>query len=95
MHERTVALRERQRQALHVAAEHGVREVQTHFEIGHVAQLIVSGAERDQADLRVLGRSGHSERGDRFMSSTADKIARHAPCSVLIAHQLIRLPLDR
>lgn len=84
--ERTEALRDRQRQALHVAAEHGVRDVQTRIVLGHAAQLIVSAAEHDQVDLLVLGRSGHSEVWGRFMGSTADKIVRHAPCSVLIAH---------
>ena len=41
---------------------------------------------QEHADLLALGRSGHSEVWGRFMGSTAGKIARHAPCSVLIAH---------
>jgi hypothetical protein len=37
------------------------------------------------ADLLVLGRSGHSAIWGRFIGTTAEKVARHVECSVLIA----------
>lgn len=80
------ALSARQRQARHRAEEQAIHDVKALIEVGHAAQLIVAAAERQQADLLVLGRSGHSEVWGRFMGSTADKITRHAPCAVLIAH---------
>jgi nucleotide-binding universal stress UspA family protein len=84
--ERTEALRERQQHATRLAEEHAVAAYRAVIETGHAAQLIVAYAERERADLLVLGRSGHSQVWGRFMGGTADKIVRHAPCSVLIAH---------
>lgn len=80
------ALAERQRLARRKAEEQGIMELSASVLVGYAAQLIVDAAEREHAELLVLGRSGHSEVWGRFMGSTADKIARHAPCSVLIAH---------
>jgi nucleotide-binding universal stress UspA family protein len=82
----TEALTEKQRQARHKAEEYGLTNVKLIIEVGHAAQAIVEAAERGNADLLVLGRSGHSQVWGRFMGSTADKIVRHVPCSVLIAH---------
>jgi nucleotide-binding universal stress UspA family protein len=84
--ERTEALRRQQECAVRLAQEQGVVTSKTLLVMGHAAQLIVRAVEEEQADLLTLGRSGHSEVWGRFMGSTADKIARHAPCSVLIAH---------
>lgn len=60
--------------------------VQTITRTGHAGQAIIQAASEGQFDLLVLGRSGHSEVWGRFMGSTADKVSRHAPCSVLIVH---------
>jgi nucleotide-binding universal stress UspA family protein len=86
LRERTEALRERQRRAVQLAEARGIASPRALLEVGHAAQSIVAAAEREQADLLVLGRSGHSEVWGRFMGSTADKIVRHSPCSVLVAH---------
>jgi nucleotide-binding universal stress UspA family protein len=86
MRERVEALRQQQERAVRLAQEHGGATPKMLLVTGHAAQLIVSAAEQEHADLLALGRSGHSEVWGRFMGSTADKIARHAPCSVLIAH---------
>ena len=86
LREQTQALRERQQHALDLSEEHGVAQRKAIIDTGHAAQLIVAAAEREQADLLVLGRSGHSQVWGRFMGSTADKIVRHAHCAVLIAH---------
>jgi nucleotide-binding universal stress UspA family protein len=53
---------------------------------GHAGQAIIQAATEGHVNLLVLGRSGHSEVWGRFMGSTADKVSRHAPCSVLIVH---------
>ena len=53
---------------------------------GHAGQAIIRAATEGQVDLLVMGRSGHSEVWGRFMGSTADKVSRHAPCSVLIVN---------
>jgi len=73
LRERAGVLREHQVQASRVLREHGVVSFRSLTETGHAAQLIVSVAEREQTDLLVLGRSGHSQVWGRFMGSTADK----------------------
>jgi nucleotide-binding universal stress UspA family protein len=65
------------------AAEHDM-QVQTEVRLGHPAQEIVHRAQELDADLIVIGHSGHFAILDRFLGSTAEKISRHAPCSVLI-----------
>jgi nucleotide-binding universal stress UspA family protein len=54
--------------------------------IGSAGQAIVQVAAEGSLDLLMLGRSGHSEVWRRFMDRTADKVSRHASCSVLIVH---------
>lgn len=51
---------------------------------GNAPLVIVHTAEEGGFDLVVMGHSGHSEIWGRFMGTTADKVTRHAPCSVLI-----------
>lgn len=74
-----------QHKARLIAEEEGVA-VQMITHAGHAGQAIIRAATEGQVDLLVLGRSGHSEVWGRFMGSTADKVSRHAPCSVLIVH---------
>jgi nucleotide-binding universal stress UspA family protein len=78
--------RERQQQMLEIVDGLGVSRRRAILETGHPAQAIIAIAGQEHADLLVIGRSGHSEVWGRFMGSTADKITRHAPCSVLVAH---------
>lgn len=52
---------------------------------GHPAQEVLRAAQTWDADLVVLGHSGHSGVWGRFLGSTAEKVSRHAHCSVLIA----------
>jgi nucleotide-binding universal stress UspA family protein len=56
-------------------------EVQLHP--GHAAELIVRIASATQADLIVLGHKGHFLR-DHLLGSTADRVAEHADCPVMI-----------
>lgn len=65
-------------------AKHHRREVEFHVLRGHPAQRVVQFARDEHADLLVLGRSGHSGVWGTFLGTTADKIVRHAPCSVLV-----------
>ncbi|ATL29342.1 Universal stress protein UspA-related nucleotide-binding proteins [Streptomyces formicae] len=65
------------------AAEHGIT-VAGEVRAGHPAQELVRAAEEHEADLIVVGHSGHSSVWGRFLGATAEKISRHAPCSVLI-----------
>jgi nucleotide-binding universal stress UspA family protein len=50
---------------------------------GHAAELIVQFAREQQADLIVLGHRGHFLR-DHLLGSTADRVAEHADCPVMI-----------
>jgi nucleotide-binding universal stress UspA family protein len=69
-----------------VAAEAAQHDLQVHVEarLGHPAQEIVHAAQQLGADLIVIGHSGHFALLDRFLGSIAEKVSRHAPCSVLI-----------
>jgi len=51
---------------------------------GHPAKTIVEVAKEGKFDLIVMGHSGLSEVWARFLGTTAEKVSRHAPCSVLI-----------
>jgi nucleotide-binding universal stress UspA family protein len=65
------------------AGEHAVT-LETEIRAGHPAQELVRSAVAHEADLVIVGHSGHSAIWGRFVGSTAEKITRHAPCSVLV-----------
>jgi universal stress protein A len=52
---------------------------------GHVQQEIITYIEDHKIDLVVLGTHGRTGLSHWFMGSVAEKVARFAPCSVLIA----------
>ena len=52
--------------------------------VGHPARSIVDYLKKEKVDLLVLGHSGHSSVWGLFLGTTADKVVRHAPCSVLV-----------
>jgi nucleotide-binding universal stress UspA family protein len=58
--------------------------MQADIRAGHPAQEIVRAADDRGADLIVVGHSGHSWVWGRFLGGTAEKVSRHAVCSVLI-----------
>jgi len=64
------------------ADEAGV-PVEVELRPGHAAELIVRHARERGADLVVLGQRGHLLR-DRMLGSTADRVAHHAECPVMI-----------
>ena len=59
-------------------------DLKTILRPGHPAKTIVEVAKEGQFDLILVGHSGLSEVWARFLGSTAEKVSRHAPCSVLI-----------
>jgi len=59
-------------------------EVKTGIRVGHPAKTIVEVAIEGKFDLILVGHSGLSEVWARFLGTTAEKVSRHAPCSVLI-----------
>jgi nucleotide-binding universal stress UspA family protein len=50
---------------------------------GHAAEVISDFAAAGGYDLVVLGHKGHFLR-DHLLGSTADRVAEHAPCPVMI-----------
>jgi nucleotide-binding universal stress UspA family protein len=56
-------------------------------EQGSAYAELVYRAEQWQADLVVVGNHGRSELKHLFLGSVAEKVARHAPCSALIARK--------
>ncbi len=59
-------------------------ELQTMLRAGHPAQTIVAVAKEGNFDLILVGHSGLSGVWAKFLGTTAEKVSRHAPCSVLI-----------
>lgn len=51
---------------------------------GHPAKAIVEYAAKGQFDLLIVGHSGQSNVWGTFMGTNADKIVRHAPCTVMV-----------
>ena len=72
------------RAATEFAQQHGV-PVTSDVHVGHPAGQILIAARAARADLLVIGHSRHPELHNRVLGSTAEHVARHAFCSVLIA----------
>jgi nucleotide-binding universal stress UspA family protein len=64
------------------AARAGI-DLEVELRVGHAAELIVEVARELEADLIVLGHRGHFLR-DHLLGSTADRVAEHADCPVMI-----------
>lgn len=58
--------------------------LETHFIPGIPANIILDRAEDFDYDLIVVGAKGHSLLHHVLMGSTAEKILRYAPCSLLV-----------
>lgn len=59
-------------------------ELKTLMRPGHPAQTIVAVAKEGNFDLVLVGHTGLSGVWAAFLGTTAEKVSRHAPCSVLI-----------
>ena len=71
-------------EAAKVKAKEAGGELQTLMRPGHPAQTIVAVAKQGKFDLVLVGHSGLSGAWAAFLGTTAEKVSRHAPCSVLI-----------
>jgi nucleotide-binding universal stress UspA family protein len=70
-------------EAVEIGKKFGV-EVIAEKRVGHPAQALVHYVKEACIDLLILGHSGHSKLWGTFMGTTADKVVRHATCSVLV-----------
>jgi universal stress protein A len=66
------------------ARARGVKAVETHALCGVAWNEIVRLAVAREADLIVMGTHGRSGLKHVVLGSVAEKVVRHAPCSVLI-----------
>ncbi len=73
-----------QREAREAAKLRGMDFHRADILTGHVAQSILNHARAIACDLIVIGHSGRSGVWANFLGSTADKVMRHAHCSVLV-----------
>jgi|ERR1017187_2679950 nucleotide-binding universal stress UspA family protein len=73
----------RVREAEEIARQHGI-SIRCERLRGHPAKALVKAANDGRFDLVVVGHSDHSELWGRLLGDTADRIADHAQCSVLI-----------
>jgi nucleotide-binding universal stress UspA family protein len=78
--------KERCREIQEVAKEHGI-DIRCVSRAGHPAKTILKFADEGGYDLIVIGHSDHSELWGRLLGDTADRIADHAHCSVLIVKE--------
>jgi nucleotide-binding universal stress UspA family protein/CBS-domain-containing membrane protein len=67
------------------AARRGV-VTSTRILTGHEVRALLEDVRDHQADLLVIGATGHSGVWEMFLGSTADKLVAHAPTSVLVVH---------
>jgi nucleotide-binding universal stress UspA family protein len=54
-------------------------------ETGTVWDQICRVAAEEKADLIVMATRGHDSLADRVLGSNTERVARHAPCPVLIS----------
>ena len=71
-------------EAAKVKAKKAGIKLKTLMRPGHPAQTIISAAKEGQFDLVLVGHTGLSGVWAAFLGTTAERVSRHAPCSVLI-----------
>lgn len=59
-------------------------KTETHFQWGAPANIILDHAEDFNYDLIVIGAKGHSMLHHVLIGSTAEKVLRYTPCSLLV-----------
>jgi len=59
-------------------------ELKSEIRAGHAARTIIDFTREKGFDLVVLGSSGHSKVWAMFLGTTAEKVSRHVPCTVLL-----------
>lgn len=73
-------------EAARAALGSGWREVRTEVRRGNPAEEILEAAVAEATDLIVVGSRGLGAVARFFLGSVAERVARHAPCPVLVAH---------
>ena len=63
----------------------GARKIATRMSRGDPAEEIIGAAQREEADLIVVGSRGHGRLAGLLLGSVAQKIVAHASCPVLVA----------
>ena len=71
-------------EAAKVKAQEAGIELKTLMKPGHPAQTIVALVKEGKFDLVLVGHTGLSGVWAAFLGTTAERVSRHAPCSVLI-----------
>jgi nucleotide-binding universal stress UspA family protein len=74
---------ERQKEVTEIAAQFSL-SIACEAARGHPAKAIIRFADQGGFDLIVVGHSDHSALWGRLLGDTADRIADHAHCSVLV-----------
>lgn len=59
-------------------------DIDTYIAVGDAAESIISYAKANEFDLIVIGYKSYSTIERLLVGSTADKVTRYAPCSVLV-----------
>jgi len=70
-----------------VVAENGLQEgigIYEHVSVGDASESIVEYARENGFDLIVIGYKSYSRLERLLVGSTADRVVRYAPCSVLV-----------
>ncbi len=60
--------------------------ISTRLEVGKAAEVIVSVAEREHADLILMGTRGRSAIEEVMLGSVSHRVAANAPCPVLVVN---------
>lgn len=71
-------------EAAKVQAQGAGVTIETHLVPGHVVEALVRLINERGFDLLVVGFMGHSQLYERVIGGTTDRLARLAPCSVLV-----------
>lgn len=67
-----------------LAEEAGVSKIVTEIISGHSSAAIVDYVKQNNAGLLVIGDTGHASIWGALLGTSAEKIVRQAPCSVLV-----------
>lgn len=71
-------------EARQAAAANGATRISVETALGDPAEQIVALAQRQRAELIVVGSRGRSRLADLVLGSVAERVARTAPCPVTI-----------